>query len=260
MSPNGTVTSTFARGLHRAPATNANSTRESSGTSSSTSGARQIDRRRASPLSPRPRVAVANSVARSRAVAAANCSSNRSSRAARSGPPSGSRASASGADLGEAQLLQRAGERAREAGRLRDRLEVRQRAVLLRIEGGARRDRLGSKIGGGRKSVGRKDGEASRAASWVRLKRCRPIVAPVAAAIERDRSSTAPRDAPTTWTSEPLEICAETKARASASRSSVADDSTIRMWGGCEDLPRAICSPSRTPCRVTVIGRARGRS
>ena len=73
---------------------------------------------------------------------------------------------------------------------------------------------------------------ASRAASCVNPNCWIPTVAPAPAAIDRARSSTAPRDAPTMRISRtsPSVPRASTNARASASRSSAADDSTSLMW------------------------------
>ena len=72
-------------------------------------------------------------------------------------------------------------------------------------------------------------GAASRAASWVRLDRCRPIVAPLSRAIERARSSAAPRD-PATSSTSPSRARSRTKRRASASRISLAEDSISLTW------------------------------
>src|SRR6266540_4511235 len=62
------------------------------------------------------------------------------------------------------------------------------------------------------------------------------MVAPAADAIDRARSSTAPRDAPTSQTS-PRAACVSTNARASWSRSCAEEDSISRIVGpGTEGL------------------------
>ena len=249
MSPKGTVTSTSRRGRdQRAHEIELDARIERHVEQQQRSG-RSEDRGTAG------RAATSVAVPKQRRAVRGRCrrrTAPRTSRAApaRSGPPSGS--------VGERGRRGRAAsrsscsvrrQRAGEPGRLRHRLEVtRARPSCSRVEGGARGDRLGAQSGRRRPPIAARTGAASRAASWVRLKRWRPIVAP---ARDRDRPrEIVGRAARCRRRSgrRRVAIASLTKARASASRSSVADDSTTRMWGDrCEGAGHLNSFPDAVP-------------
>ena len=75
---------------------------------------------------------------------------------------------------------------------------------------------------------------AMRAASWVRLARPRPNVAPAVAVTRRTRSSAASREAPTTMASAPAGSAAM-NARAASTRSAADGDTMVRSGGVTRD-------------------------
>ena len=207
---------------------NANSAAESIGTSSKS---RLAGRRKpqagscASAL-----VAASNSVARSVAPALANCRSKRSSRTARSAPPSGkplrrsactparrSSCSVRASARGKPGVLATGAKYCSASSRRASKVARAATASEPREVTGA-------------SPCAASTGAASRAASCARLKRWTPMVAPRAAAIDRPRSSAAPREAPTSHTS-PRDACVSTNARASWSRSCAEGDSIRRIIG-----------------------------
>ena len=256
MSPKGMVTRVLGAGCSVLSArcsvlaaisarTNANSTAESIGTSSSSRPAGSWASRVPPPLS--ARVAASKSVARSVALALVNCWSNRSSRTARSGPPRGSelsrpapisarRSSCSvrASARGKPGVFATGAKYCSAASRCASKVARAATASEPRYVTGA-------------SPCAARIGAARRAASCVRLKRWSPIVAPAAAAIDRARSSTAPRDAPTSHTS-PRAACVSTNARASLSRSCAEEDS-IRRIIACTPRGRHAGSSSTTAPR-----------
>ena len=180
-------------------------------------------------------------VARSVADADSNSRSNRSSSTARSAPPSGEAVKVGGCNLRQSEFAKRSRQGPRKAGRSRNRPEIGECVVTDRLERGPGSDCFRAKIAC-RRSRDRPRGlepQAARA-SCVRLKRCRPTVAP---SRDRDRPcQVVGRSLATRRQAEGC-MCRDEcdKARASARRSSLEADSTRESWrllpGRCAGSP-----------------------
>ena len=132
-------------------------------------------------------------------------------------------------NVGKTELLKRTGERPRETGRSRDRIEVLQRLGLVRFEGRARGDCLRPERGRRRAAVRRQD---RRREPCRKLRQTRPMQADRRAALARDRAGEIVGGAARSRNEQhvPLRARSRTKRRASASRISLAEDSISLTW------------------------------
>ena len=198
------------------------------------------------------RVAVERNRDRSTADAARNCPSNRSSSAARSPPPSPApRMAAAGTIASDTSSSVRASARgkpgASATGAKYESAPAREtsnsaRAATARTPSGV--------VGDNRSRAS--SGAARRAASWVRLNRYIPNVAPRLTASVRARSSAAARDAATMR--HPVSGEASKMNRRAASRRTMADEErTIRTAALPPDAVPGILETTAPRCRERII-------